>query len=78
LYLDRFRAAAVGTVSGSGYMFLSDRHHVFSFFIEYNFSARVEGRNCHAQRDGVSETRMDIGYGRFAGANALHPIFHVR
>src|SRR5665213_1588295 len=52
-------------------------HDLLRLVVEGDFLAGLDGGDVHAERDGVAVAGFNAGVGRFAGADALHPVAHV-
>src|SRR6185312_14223831 len=59
------------------YMNLASREHLLRLVVEGYLLAGLDGGDVHAQRDGVAVAGFDVGVGRLARADALHPVAHV-
>src|ERR1039458_4712281 len=56
---------------------LASRDDLLGLVVEGNFLAGLDGRDVHAQSDGVAVSGFNRGIGCFSRADALHPVTHV-
>src|SRR5579862_7114409 len=72
------RRAAARATTASLRINLASNHHVLRLVVEGDFLAGLNRSHIHAEGNGVAVAGLNGSVGRFARAQALHPVAHVR